>query len=182
MAEKKEKSAAARKRETKEETFCLLYTTPNSPTHKNGQKSAEGAGWAKHSARITASKLLTKPYISERINGILKKQADKLELTADKVLKEISTLAFSNIQDLFDDNDCLKPISELTRDQAAIISSIEIDELFTGKGEERKPYGKAKKMKLWSKIKSLEMLASHFALLKNDPMDGDEDDMDESFL
>ena len=179
---KKPKSEAVKKRERKEERFCILYTTPNSPTYKNGQKAAEKAGWAKKSARSTASTLLTKPNISKRINGILDKQTKKLELSADKVLKEISTLAFSNIQDLFDDNDCLKPISELTRDQAAIISSLEIDEITVGKGEDRKPIGAAKKMKLWSKIKSLEMLASHFALLKNEPGDGDEDDIDEAFL
>ena len=179
---KKPKSAAVKKREAKEEKFCLLYTTPNSPTYKNAHQSCVGAGWAEKSARSKASKLLAKDSISKRINEILNKQNKKLELNADKVLKEIATLAFSNIQDLFDGNDCLKPISELTRDQAAIISSIEIDELFSGKGAERKPYGTAKKLKLWSKIKSLEMLASHFALLKNDPMDGDEDEVDESFL
>jgi hypothetical protein len=121
-----------KKREEKEDLFCLLYTTLDSPTYKNGQKAAEKAGWAKKSARVTASKLITKPNISKKINEILKKRKDKLQLTGDMVLKEIATLAFSNIQDLFDDNDCLKPISELTRDQAAIISSIEIDELFSG--------------------------------------------------
>ena len=176
---KKPKSEAVKKREAKEEKFCLLYTTINSPTYKNGQKAAEGAGWAPKSARVTASKLLTKPNIIERINGILDKQIDKLEITAERVLREIALVAFSNIQDLFDEDDCLKPISKLTRDQAAILSSVEIDELLD---KEKIPWGKAKKMKLWDKLKAQNMLASHLALLQSDPMAGDEGDIDESFL
>ena len=125
---------------------------------------------------------MAKPHITKKINKILDKQNKKLELTADKVLKEISVLAFSNIQDLFDENDCLKPISELTRDQAAIISALEIDELSVGQGAAKKVYGKVKKLKLWSKLKGLEMLASHFSLLKNDNMDDDDDETNEAYL
>ena len=161
----------------KQDLFCREYIIDH-----NAVQAAIRAGYSKKTAHQIGPENLRKPSIKERLEQLTKPKIDKLEITAERVLREIALIAFSNIQDLFDEDDCLKPISQLTRDQAAILSSVEIDEIIIGKGEEKKPWGKAKKMKLWDKLKAQNMLASHLALLQSDPMAGDDGDVDESFL
>ena len=171
-----QKSEAVKKREAKEDLFCILYTTPNSPTYKNGQKSATAAGWAEKTARSTASTLLTKPNIRAKINKILDKRTKKLEFGANEVLAELKKLATSNLGDFFDESGYLKNWGDLTRDQTACLESVDFKH-FSKKGEDRLNISQAHKLKFWSKLKALELLGSHLSLFKNevaDPYEGQE--------
>lgn len=85
------------------------------------------------------------------------------KLTAQRVLDEIAKHSFSNVQDLFDEAGNLKPIHQLTRDQAACISSLEVIKKNAAPGDGQTDI--IHKVKVVEKTKSLEMLAKHFALL-----------------
>lgn len=92
-----------------------------------------------------------------------RKKLAELALTAERVLEEIALHSFANVQDLFDESGNLKPIQTLTRAQAAAIASLEVIKKNAEAGDGQTDI--IHKVKVWDKIKSLEMLAKHFALL-----------------
>lgn len=76
-----------------------------------------------------AAKLLNRPYVQQLIAEAQNESAKRANITQDMVLKELALLAFANIKDIATwdgESFQLKPFSELTRDQAAIISSISV--------------------------------------------------------
>lgn len=89
--------------------------------------------------------------------------ASERKLTAQMVLDEIAKHAFGNVQDLFDERGNLKPLHELTREQAACIASFEVVKKNAEPGDGQVDI--IHKVKMVEKTKSLEMLAKYFALL-----------------
>lgn len=68
----------------KRESFCQEYTVD-----KNGAQAAERAGYAKASARITASQLLTNPNVIKRIDELLALLAQATQVNAESVINGI---------------------------------------------------------------------------------------------
>ena len=151
---KKKDSKATIKRKAKEEIFCQRFTT-----HFNGFKAAYEAKYAKKSAATTASNLLKKQHIIDRIAELSKQTVDNLELTRDQVTREIAKIGFSNIKNFVDDDGNVKPIGKLDDDHAAVIGSIEVDSIFDKRGIAQ---GNTKKMKLHDKLKALQLLDNMF--------------------
>ena len=132
----------------------------------NGTRAAIAAGYAKKSARISASRLLTNANISALIASLAKKHTDKLDLDAEKVLTELSKRAFSNFLDyvrITKDGDAVIDLSKLTRDQAAAIHEITVFEYMEGKGKSARRVNRTK-FKLADKDRSLELLGKHLKL------------------
>ena len=132
----------------------------------NGTRAAIAAGYAKKSARITASRLLTNANISALIASLAKKHADKLDLDAEKVLTELSRMGFSNILDyvqITKEGDAVIDLSSLTQEQAAAIHEITVDEYMKGKGKDARKI-KRTKFKLADKIRALELLGKYLKL------------------
>lgn len=131
----------------------------------NGSRAAIAAGYSEAAAKEQASRLLTKANIRKRIDELLSKRASRLEVKADKVLEEISRLAFTNMQDFIrvQDGDAYVDLSALTRDQAAAIQEVTVDEYTEGRGEEKRDV-KRIKIKLHDKRGSLELLGKNLKL------------------
>lgn len=149
------------KRKAREKTFCQEYSID-----KNGTRSAKAAGYAPKSAHVTASLLLKKPKIRAAIDALLKKHADKLDLSAEKVLAELSKLGFSNMLDYMrvnEDGAFDLDFSELTREQAAAIQEYTVDATGgTGDGERKQVM--RTRFKLVNKIDALVALGKHLKL------------------
>lgn len=75
-----------------------------------------------------------------------------------RLLQELRALSFIDARKLFDDQHNLLPPDKWPNDIAAAVSSIEINELYDGVGKERERIGDVKKIKLFDKLKALEML------------------------
>ena len=71
----------------KQKMFCKEYIID-----LNATQAAIRAGYSKKSARIQASKMLTKGNISTYMNGLLEKKSDKLNITAEYVLGNIKSI------------------------------------------------------------------------------------------
>lgn len=129
----------------------------------NATQAAIRAGYSVDTAGAIGFELLTKPEISDAVAIAKAAQLGRTELTATRVLEELRRLSFSNVQDLFDDDGNLRPIRELTREQAACIASLEVvkKNAVAGDGMIDTIY----KVKVWDKTRSLEMVAKHFKLL-----------------
>ena len=121
------------------------------------------AGYSEKGAAQSAEKLLRNPEIAAAVAEKTEAQLEKANLTAELVLEEMRRVAFSNVQDLFDATGNLRPIHELTREQAACIASLEviIKNAEAGDGH----LDRVHKIKIWDKPRVLEMLGKHFALL-----------------
>ncbi len=149
------------RRNSRHEIFALEYVKD-----LNGTRAAIAAGYAKKSAHVTASELLSKPKVQRMVANLTKKHADKLDLSAEKVLSELSKLGFSNIMDYIgttSDGDAYIDLSELDREQATAIQEVTVDEYMEGKGKDARKV-KRTRLKLVDKIRSLDLLGRHLKL------------------
>jgi phage terminase small subunit len=150
----------------KQKRFCDEYLIDN-----NGTQAAIRAGYAESNARSTASELLgnvgIQDYLAER-KAILNKQLeDKYFISKERVLREHARIAFSDIRAFFNQDNSLKDFSELTEDEAASLSSVEVDEI----KENFVVVGQTKKIKVYDKKGSLAEIAKimgYYAPVKTD--------------
>jgi len=149
------------KRQSREQLFCAEYVKD-----LNGTRAAIAAGYGKKSARAAASRLLTKHYIKARVAQLTEKHAGKLDLSAEKVLAELSRLGFSNMLDYMrvnEDGAFDLDFSKLTREQAAAIQEYTVDATGgTGDGERKRVM--RTRFKLVSKIDALVALGKYLKL------------------
>lgn len=145
--------------------FCDRYLI-----HFNGAKAAEEAGYSKKRAKVTACELLATAEVQKYLQGKKKKIAKKLEITQERTMQEIARLAFSDIRKVFNGSGGIIDPKNLDDDTAAIVASVEVFEEFQGRGDEREQIGETKKVKLWDKTKALEMLAKHFKIYSDAPV------------
>jgi phage terminase small subunit len=142
-----------------QELFCLEYVKD-----LNGTQAAIRAGYSPKTAQEQASRLLSKAIISERLQALLDARFKRVQLDGDTILRELLRLATSDLRKLFDDKGGLLPPHQWPDDAAVAVSSVEVEELFDGYGEERHQIGFTKKVKFWDKPKSLELLGKHLKL------------------
>jgi len=77
------------KRKTKEGIFAREYVKD-----LNGTRAAVTAGYPLRSAGSVASRLLKKRNVKALVAKLIEKQAEKLEISADKVLAELGKIGF----------------------------------------------------------------------------------------
>lgn len=145
--------------------FCDAYLVDF-----NGTKAAIAAGYSKKTAAQQASRLLTKVKIQAYLQSKKAKIANKLEITQERTMQEIARLAFSDIRKIFNGSGGTIDPKYLDDDTASTVASVEVFEEFEGRGDEREQIGVTKKVKLWDKTKALEMLAKHFKIYSDAPV------------
>jgi phage terminase small subunit len=145
-----------------QERFCQEFLKDLNQTHAAGR-----ADYSKKSAKSVASRLMDDPRIQERIKTLMQARSKRTDISVDKVLKEIAKIAFSDLTEIFKEDGSLKPTSEWPRNMSRAISSVEIEELFDGYGDDRHQIGHTKKVKLWDKGRALELLAKHLGIITN---------------
>ncbi len=122
MAAKKSKPALTKK----QEIFVCEYCSNGF----NASAAARSAGYSSKSAHRSGQDNMQKPLVLAAIDArkdSLSSKMSQYDITDERILKEMSVLAFSNAIDYYNDEGCLIPIHELTRDQAAAISEWRID-------------------------------------------------------
>jgi len=119
-------------------------------------------------ATVEGSKLLTKPDVQAYLKKREEALQEKLELTTERVLRELARLSFFDVRKLFNADGTLKAPSELDDDTAAAIASIESEELFEGTGDNRKWKGMVRKVRAFNKHGALQDAMKHLGLFKED--------------
>ena len=126
----------------------------------NATQAAIRAGYSEATAQEQSSRLLSNVMVSEAVQAAMDKRAKRTEVTADRVIRELARLAFSNVQDFVDaDGKLLKP-GDISRDDAAAIQ--EITESVVGSDDQSIVLNR--KYKLSDKKASLELLGKHLKL------------------
>jgi phage terminase small subunit len=73
-----------------QEVFCQEYLKD-----LNGKEAAIRAGYSEHTAAEQASRLLAHPLVKERVQALMDKRAKRVEISADRVLKELADIGFA---------------------------------------------------------------------------------------
>ena len=105
-------------------------------------------------ARANASRLLTKANIKAYIDERMREREKRTEVTQDKVVKELAKIGFSNIADFATTDGQsvnIKPTDLIDKNKIGAISSI-------------KQGQNGIEIKLYDKIKSLELLGKHLGI------------------
>jgi len=134
----------------------------------NGTRAAIAAGYSAKSAPVTASKLLKLPKIQKAIREVQSKIEEKAEVTAAQVIKELCKLGFANMADYMKvgpDGYPYLDFSSLTRDQAAALTEVTVDDYVDGRGEDARQV-KRVKFKLADKRAALVDLGRHLGIFK----------------
>ena len=130
----------------------------------NATQAAIRAGYSEKTAGVIGQENLNKPYIKEAIQEAMDKRANKVEITADRVLEEIARLAFFDPRKFFNPDGSPIPIQDLDDNTAMALAGMDVMEEFEGSGSDRVFVGYTKKFKLTDKRASLELLGKHLKL------------------
>lgn len=139
----------------KQERFCREYLRD-----LNATQAAIRAGYSKRSAEMQASRLLRNDKVKKFLETNSKKIADKLEISAERVLNELAKLAFYDARKMFDDDGNPIHISRLDDNAAASIVGVEV----VTRGNDDHGYADIMKVKLADKKGALELLGKHLKL------------------
>lgn len=145
------------------ELFCLEYLKDF-----NGGRAAIAAGYSSKSDghMVNASRILARDDVKARLAELSQKKCEKLEITSERVLAELAKLGFANMEDYIGrtpSGDIYTDFSKLTREQAAAIQEITVDEYTEGRGDAARDV-KRVKFKLAEKRGSLELLGKYLKL------------------
>src|SRR5476651_1330461 len=134
-----------------QQRFCDLYLT-----HFNAFKAAVESGYSENTSRKGA--LLHVLKIQQYLKAAMNKRSQRLEITHDMILRELSKIAFSNMGNYYDEYGCLKRMNELTVDEKGAISYYDITEIQDGEGYR---VGTQSRIKLHNKMSALDKIARH---------------------
>lgn len=125
----------------------------------NAKQAATRAGYSPKTAYSIGHENLNKPEIAVAIKKVQEARAERTQVTADKVLKELARVAFSDMRSYAEwgpEGVRLKASEDLSQDDSAAVT--EVSESF---GEN----GRTLKFKLAHKDSALKTLAQHVGLL-----------------
>jgi phage terminase small subunit len=146
----------------KQERFVAEYLVD-----LNATQAAVRAGYSAKTAEQQGYQLLQKTSVAEAIAAAQSKHLETVDVSAQRILRELAALGFSDIRGVFDEHGNLKPIHELPDSVAPVIASVEVTKERTRKDGEVTTEEFVTKVKAWDKVRALEMLAKHVGLLKD---------------
>lgn len=148
----------------------------------NGVEACRAAGYKGNEAvlAVQAHRLMKDERTKKALKKALSERVKRTRVSADKVVRELARVAFSDLVDAFDENGRLKDMGKIPQRLRRAIAGVEVFEEYQGSGANREFIGYTKKLKLWDKTKALESLAKHTGALKEpDEGGGDEQDKPE---
>lgn len=147
----------------KQAEFCRQYVID-----LNATQAAIRAGYSAKVANKNGPRMLVNAGIQAEIERLQAERAKRTEVTADRVIRELSRLAFSDPRSLYRPDGTLKPPCEWDDDTAAAVASVETDEeRTTGLTGQTSTVVTTTKVKRHDKRGPLELLGKHLGLFKD---------------
>lgn len=126
----------------------------------DGTKAAKSAGYSDKTAHVQASQLLRHPSIAAEIARRRAPIQKKSQITAERVMQELSNLAFFDPASMYDESGNLLSINEMPEETRRAIAGIE--QTVGPKGD------KTSKLRISSKLGSLELAAKILQMVKQE--------------
>jgi phage terminase small subunit len=144
----------------------------------NATQAAIRAGYSQPTAYSIGHENLSKPEIAQAIAEAQAERAKRTEVTADRVLKELAKIGFSDIRRVFTPAGELLPPTDMDDDTAACIASVEVVTRRVhgaSDGMEEQAHGGAlkragseveyiHKIKAWDKLGALTQIGKHLGM------------------
>ncbi|SMG51466.1 terminase small subunit [Dethiosulfovibrio salsuginis] len=124
----------------------------------NATAAAKRAGYSVKTADRIGAELLGKTWVAAEIQKALKSRARRVEVTQDQVVIELAKIAFGSTRDMMEwgpGGVRLRPSSELTPDQAAMVAEV---------SETTSQNGGSLRLKVHDKVRALELLGKHLGM------------------
>ena len=150
---KQEVIAVAKKLTAKQKAFVSEYLVD-----LNATAAATRAGYSAKNASRIGHELLNKSQVQAAIKKALEERQKRTEITQDQVVIELARIAFGSARDVMEwgpGGVQLRPSSELTPDQAAMV--VEVSETTSQNGG-------SLRLKTHDKVKALELLGKHLGM------------------
>lgn len=136
----------------KQDRFCREYLAD-----MNATQAAIRSGYSDKTAHVSGPRLLANVNVSKKIEALKAERAKSLDITAERVLKELARLAFGDPSEIVSVGErgkvTIKPTAQLTEDQRRTIASIS-----------EGPNGL--KIKFADKLRALELVGKHIGLFE----------------
>lgn len=129
----------------------------------NATQAAIRAGYSANTAQEQSSRLLSNVMVAAAIEKAMEARSARTEITADRVLRELGKIGFSDIRKLFTPGGNLLPVSDLDDDAAACLSSIEITTRKVRGGDDDEVED-VSKVRLWDKRAALVDIGKHLGM------------------
>lgn len=131
----------------------------------NASQAAIRAGYSQKTAGAVGHELLKKPEIAEAVAAMQQERARRMNISADRVLQELSRIAFFDPRKLLNENGTPKQMAELDDDTAAALAGMDVSEIYDGVGASRVTIGTTKKVKVADKVAALGLAMRHLGML-----------------
>ena len=83
-------------------------------------------------------------------------------------MRELERAILADPRKLYDEKGRLKPIHSLDEDTAAAIASLDVDEIVTGRGPQRRAIGRTRKVRFVDKLVAIDRAMKHLGLFERD--------------
>lgn len=131
----------------------------------NATQAAIRAGYSEDTAGAIGAENLRKPLIADSIQKAMDLRAERVEITADKVLVELARMGFADIRHIFTASGELRDIATLPDEVAAAVQQVEVvTKLGAKDADGNQDIEYVHKIKLADKKASLELLGKHLKL------------------
>jgi phage terminase small subunit len=124
----------------------------------NATQAAIRAGYSAKTAQEQASRLLSNVMVRRLVEDLQKARSESTGVTADRVISELARIAFGNQRAVMTwgaDGVSLRESSQLTDDEAALVSEV---------AETVSAAGNGLKLKTHDKVRALELLGKHLGM------------------
>lgn len=154
----------------------------------NATQAATRAGYSAKTAEQQGYQLLQKPSVQAALEERRAKMAKATDVTPERVIHELAKLGFANMADYMragPDGDPYLDFSNLTRDQAAALVEVTVEDFKDGRGDDARDVRKVK-FKLADKRAALVDIGKHLGLfverVKHEGLDTTLDELDREEL
>ncbi|EJB8470230.1 terminase small subunit [Citrobacter freundii] len=139
----------------KQDMFCREYLID-----LNATQAAIRVGYSAKTANRTATKLLSKAVIQNRIAELKAKRNEDVGIDADYVLRRLVEIDQMDVLDILNDDGSLKPITSWPKAWRISLTGLDISTTIQNFDEETAETT-LKKVKWPDKVKNLELLGKH---------------------
>ena len=147
----------------------------------NAKQAAIRAGCNSRTAEPIASRLLRNIKVAAAVKQAQDERAARTKVTADMVIEELAKHAFGTMQDFFDPDDGhLLDVHEMSLAAKSRLAALDVvrERTRTSDGETVTTIEQTITLRLWDKIRALELLGQHLGMFK-DKVDRGEEEIDE---
>lgn len=146
----------------KQELFVRHYLIST-----NATQAAIAAGYSKATAYSVGNENLKKPDIKVAIEKAMNERYALLDVSVDRILREVACIAFANPKNMFDREGRPLSIQDMDDSTAAAVAEVSVYQVYSGYGDRRQAIGETTKIKPYAKTAALELLMRYQAMFKD---------------